>query len=46
VGAGVDEAGSFLIYLLSLTRGALRRKCRCVETPEILPTAYRSGAGA
>jgi len=46
VGAGVDEAGSFFIYLLSLATGALRRKYRCVEAPEILSTSHRSGAGA
>jgi hypothetical protein len=45
VGAGV-EAGSCFIYLLSLTKGALRRKCTWFEAPEILPTSHRAGAGA
>jgi hypothetical protein len=46
VEAGVDEAGSFYIYLLSLAKGTLRRKYRCFEATEILPTAHRSGASA
>ena len=45
-GADVDETGSFFIYLLSLAKEALRRKCRCFEAREILPTSHRSGAGA
>src|SRR5262245_16688787 len=40
--AGVDEAGAFFIYLLSLVKGALRRACRCFEAPEILPTSHRA----
>jgi hypothetical protein len=45
-GADVDETGKFFIYVLSLTKEALRRKCRCFEAPEILLTLHRSGAGA
>jgi hypothetical protein len=45
-GADVDETGSFFIYLLSLAKEALRRKCRCFEAREILPTSHWSGAGA
>jgi hypothetical protein len=46
VEAGVDEAGSFFIYLRSLAKGALRRKYRCCEVPKILLTLHRSGPGA
>jgi hypothetical protein len=45
-GAGVDETGSSFIYLLSLAKEALRRKCRCCEAREILLTLHRSDAGA
>src|SRR5262245_56541772 len=46
VEADVDETGSFFIDVFSLTTGALRRKCRCFEAAEILPTSHRSGADA
>ena len=45
-GAGVDEADAFFIYLLSLAKGALRRKDRCCEAPEILLISHRPGTGA
>jgi hypothetical protein len=46
-GAGVDiEAGLFFIYLLSLAKGDLRRKCGCFEAPKFLLTLHRSGTGA
>jgi hypothetical protein len=45
VAAGGD-AGRVFISPFSLAKEALRRKCRCVEAPEILLTSHWSGAGA
>ena len=45
-GAGGGDAGMVFIYPFSLAKEALRRKCRCVEAPEMLLTSHRSGAGA
>jgi hypothetical protein len=44
--ADVDAAGSFFIYLRSLTKGVFRRKYRCFEAPKILLISHRSGTGA
>jgi hypothetical protein len=42
-GAGGGDAGRVCISLFSLAKEALRRKCRCVEAPEMLLTLHQLG---